>query len=185
MNQEIFYFFYNFAHQSVLVDNIIVFFAEVSQYLFFILAGLFLLFHHEVFKAENPFQVVLQKYRELSFVFVAGFFGWFFAKILKVLIHAERPFSVFPAVQPLFLESSFAFPSSHATIFMALAVALFFKHKKAGYFFIIFAFLIGISRIASGVHSPVDILGGFILGTLVAFLTKYLYSKFAYLSRNV
>ena len=41
-----------------------------------------------------------------------------------------------------------------------------------------FALLIGLARIMAGVHFPIDILGGFIIGSLIAFLVKYLYSKF-------
>jgi membrane-associated phospholipid phosphatase len=55
---------------------------------------------------------------------------------------------------------------------MALAVSIFFSHKKMGYVFIALAFVIGFARIAGGVHFPVDILGGFILGALVAYLVK-------------
>ncbi len=185
MNDSIFFFFYNFAHQSFSLDNTIVFFAEVFQYPVFIFAGLFILFHHDVFKAENPFQVALQKYKEISFVFISAGLGWLGAKILKILIHAPRPFIEFSFLHPLFPENSFAFPSSHATIFMALAVGMFFVHKRAGYFFILFAFLIGLSRIVSGVHFPADILGGFALGALIALSVKYLYKRFAYLYRKM
>jgi membrane-associated phospholipid phosphatase len=61
---------------------------------------------------------------------------------------------------------------------MALAFALYFNHKKvglpaqAGYWFIFFALLIGVARIMAGVHFPIDILGGFVLGFLIAFLLK-------------
>ena len=40
-----------------------------------------------------------------------------------------------------------------------------------------FAFLIGLVRIMAGIHFPIDILGGFILGTLTAYFVKYLYKK--------
>ena len=79
---------------------------------------------------------------------------------------------MFSNIVPLFSESGYAFPSGHATFFMALAFALFFNHKKAGYVFILFALLIGIARIIAGVHFPVDILGGFILGFFIAFFVK-------------
>jgi membrane-associated phospholipid phosphatase len=61
---------------------------------------------------------------------------------------------------------------------MALAFAVFFSHKKAGYIFICFAFLIGLARITAGVHFPVDIFGGFVLGAMIACSVKFLYDKF-------
>jgi undecaprenyl-diphosphatase len=79
---------------------------------------------------------------------------------------------VFPQVHSLFAESWYSFPSGHATFFMALAVSIFLSHKKAGYLFMFFALLIGIARIIAGVHFPVDILGGFVIGALVAFFVK-------------
>lgn len=107
-------------------------------------------------------------------VFFSGFLAYFISEILKILFHTTRPFLALPNVQALFTESSYAFPSGHATFFSALAFAIFFLHKKAGYVFICFAVLIGVARIVAGVHFPVDILGGFVLGGLVAYLLRLL-----------
>jgi len=60
---------------------------------------------------------------------------------------------------------------------MALAFAIFLTHKKVGYWFMFFALLIGIARIIVGVHFPIDILGGFILGALIAYLVRFVYDK--------
>ncbi len=185
MNEMIFYFFYNFAHQSIFVDKLIIFFAQTFPYIVAILAGLFLLFHHEIFKADNTIIILKQKYKEIFSVFLSGGLAWIFSKILKFLFHTLRPFEIFPQVQSLFPENGYAFPSSHATFFMALAVVLFFNHKKAGYFFMFFALLIGIARIMSGVHFPIDILGGFALGVIISLLVRFLYLKFAYSNRKM
>ena len=172
MNNTIFYFFYGLAHQSVFLDNIIIFFAFYFPFIVVILAGLFLLFHHEVLKAEEPFQVFMEKKKEILMVFFSGVVAWILAYILKFLIHTPRPFDVFSQVRSLITENGYAFPSGHATFFMALAFSIFFLHKKAGYYFIFFALLIGLARIAAGVHFPADILGGFILGAVVAYLVE-------------
>lgn len=172
MNTQLFYFFYNFAHQSRFLDGLIVFCAEILPYFVVLAAGVFLLFHHEIFSERNPLRALFQKWREIFLVFFSGFFAWLFASIIKYLYHAPRPFDFLANVVPLFHESGYAFPSGHATFFMGLAFAVFFNHRKAGYFFIFFALLIGLARIASGVHSPADILGGFILGFTIAFLLK-------------
>ena len=80
-------------------------------------------------------------------------------------------------IRPLFPETGFAFPSGHATFFAALAISIFFLNKKVGYIFIFFALLIGLARIMAGVHFPIDILGGFILGSLVAYLFGCIFYK--------
>ncbi|MDE2399575.1 MAG: phosphatase PAP2 family protein [Patescibacteria group bacterium] len=172
MNNNIFFFFYNFAHQSAWLDNCIIFLAVYLPYIVVVLAMIFLLMHHEVFKADNTFQVFLQKKKEIFGAFIVGVITWALAYILKILVHTSRPFDILPQVHSLFPETGHAFPSGHATFFMALAVAIFFYHKKAGYLFMFLALLIGIARIAGGVHFPIDILGGFILGALVAYFMK-------------
>lgn len=172
MNTSLFYFFYGFAHRSDLWDKIIIFLAVYFPYLVIILAGLFLLFHHEVFKAESPVQIFLKKKKEILLVFVTSIVAWVVAYAFKFLIHTPRPFMALTNVNPLVSESGFAFPSGHATFFTALAFSLFFTHKKAGYWFMGLALIIGLARIMAGVHFPIDILGGFILGFLVAYFVK-------------
>lgn len=173
MNNTIFFFFYNLAHQSAFLDKVIVFLAVYFPYVVVGLAGIFLLFHHEVLKAEAPFRVFWEKKKEFFTIFFSSFLAYFLSVILKILFHILRPFLALPNVQSLFFESGFAFPSGHAAFFSALALAIFFLHKKAGYFFMAFALVIGLARIAAGVHFPIDILGGFILGSGVSYLVAY------------
>ncbi|MFZ1019632.1 MAG: phosphatase PAP2 family protein [Minisyncoccia bacterium] len=173
MNNQIFFFFYSFAHQSKIFDDVIIFFAVYFPYLVIIFAGLFLLFHHEVLGAESPAQVFWEKKKEILGVFFAGILAYIVSILLKIFIQTPRPFDAFSQVHSLISETGYSFPSGHATFFMALAMSIFFMHKKAGYWFMFFALLIGLARIIAGVHFPVDILGGFVLGALVAWLVEY------------
>jgi len=175
MNNSIFFFLYNLAHQSSFFDGLIVFLAVWLPYLVIILAGVFILMHHEILKAQEPFKVFMQKKKEILMVFFSGIVAWVLAYILKILIHTPRPFDIFPQVHSLFSETGYSFPSGHATFFLALAFAIFFLHKKVGYVFMFFALVIGLARIIAGVHFPIDILGGFALGFVVAYLiNKYI-----------
>ncbi len=177
MNDNIFLFFYNFSHQGIFLDKLIVFFAQTFPYLVVLIAVIFLLYHHEVISADKPFKIFLQKWKEIILVFFTGIFAWCLAFILKNIFQTQRPFDSLPEVISLFPETGYGFPSGHATFYMALAVSIYLTHKKAGYFFIFFALLIGIARIAGGVHSPIDILGGYILGIFTAYLVRALYKK--------
>src|SRR3989344_1066955 len=120
MNETIFYFFYNLAHRSEIFDKLIIFFAFYFPYIVIILAGLFLLFHHDVFKAENPYQVFLEKKKEILMVFFSGAVAWVLSYILKFLISTPRPFDAIEGVTSLFRETGYAFQSGHASFFMAL-----------------------------------------------------------------
>ena len=159
MNTTIFFFFYNLAHQSKILDDLIIFFALYFPYVVVVLAAIFLLFLH--------------KKKEILLVFFSGALAWILAYVLKFFFHTLRPFDVFSTVRSLIPESGFSFPSGHATFFMALAVSIFFYHKKAGYVFMFFALLIGLARIIAGVHFPIDILGGFVLGGLISCLVAF------------
>jgi undecaprenyl-diphosphatase len=103
---------------------------------------------------------------------ISGGLAWILAKILKILFNTPRPFDVFPKVQSLFVETGQAFPSGHTMVASAIAFTVFSIHKRVGYIFMGLAVLVGLSRIISGVHFPIDILGGFIFGALVANFVK-------------
>lgn len=172
MNNNIFFFFYNLAHKSEFFDAIIIFFADIFPYIVIVLAFLFLIFHNEILTSSNPLKALIQKWKDIFLTFFSGLAAWILAYALKFLFHTLRPFDLFPQVVSLLPESGFAFPSGHATFFMALACALFINHKKVGYIFMFFALLIGIARIMAGVHFPIDILGGFVLGSAIAYFLK-------------
>lgn len=172
MNNQIFFFFYNFAHPSIFFDQIVVFFAVYFIYIVVFLAFLFLLFYHKVLPSKNPIKEFTNKWKEFILLIISGGFAWVLAKILKILFHTLRPFEIFPQVQALFSETGYAFPSGHTMVASAIAFTLFFTYKKAGYIFMFFVLMIGVARIIAGVHFPLDILGGFILGALVAYFIK-------------
>lgn len=159
MNEAIFYFFYNFAHQSAWLDKAVVFTALYLPFIVPVLAFLYLI-------------VYRKPLRDFIFVFLTAGVAVAISKILKIIIQAPRPQFALENVVSLFEKTTYAFPSDHATFFMALALAIFFVHKKAGLVFLVLALLIGIARIVVGVHFPVDILGGFALGALVAYLAQ-------------
>jgi len=158
MNNTIFFFFYNLAHHSLFFDALVIFFAVYFPFVVGFLALIFLLFY--------------KKWKGIILVFFSSFLAYFLSVVLKFFFHTIRPYLALPNVHALFNESGYAFPSGHASFFMALAVSLFFYNKKVGYIFMLFALLIGLARIIAGVHFPVDILGGFALGTLIAYFIK-------------
>ena len=62
-----------------------------------------------------------------------------------------------------------SFPSGHALFFFAIGYMIYLYDKKWGYFFLFLAILMGVARVMVGMHYPLDILGGAIIGMLVAF----------------
>jgi undecaprenyl-diphosphatase len=74
-------------------------------------------------------------------------------------------------------EPGDSFPSGHATFFSALATSFYFYHKYIAIIYIVGAFLIGASRIAAGIHWPLDILVGYALGGVIGYLAYKLLAK--------
>lgn len=95
--------------------------------------------------------------------------AWVIAEMIKTLFPTTRPF-IMDGKLPLTLTIPFdaAFPSSHETISFALAATVWYHNKKIGAAFVITAILIGVGRVVANVHYPIDILGGAILGLIVA-----------------
>ena len=159
MNESIFFFFYNLAHRSIFFDKLVVFTAVYLPYIVLASIFIFLFFYRKSF-------------HELFWIFFTGALAWVFSKLLKIIIHTPRPFDALQDIHSLFPETGYGFPSGHATMFSAIAIAVFLFDRKAGYIFIFLALCIGLARIVAGVHFPADILGGFIFGALVAYLIK-------------
>jgi len=89
--------------------------------------------------------------------------------IAKLLFHAPRPYWVSADVMPYELQNSFGLPSGHAELAVALLglVALRYRRPALTAALALLAALIGISRMVLGVHFPIDVLGGWLLGFAV------------------
>ena len=168
MNETIFNFFYGLAHQSPVLDMVISFVAV--QYGFVILSALFIYLYQHDDKKEGI--------KDIFVVLASAVTAWFLAHFLKNIFHTLRPFDAFEWVSPIVSESGYAFPSGHATFFMALASTLWFYHKHLAVFFGLSAIFIGFARVASGVHWPVDIMGGLFLGCVIGIGVNYILNRF-------
>lgn len=179
MNHVIFFSLYSLAHQSINLDWLIVFSANNFGYIMIFLAFIFLIFHTDgVFDYRAPFLQFKNKAKEVIFVFSSALTAWILATIIKSFILSPRPFVFFQNIRPLFLHGGMdSFPSGHAMFFGALALSLFFVHKRIGYMYFIVALIVGFSRVISGVHFPVDILVGYIFGIMIAYLFKIIFYK--------
>ncbi len=89
---------------------------------------------------------------------------------LKYAVAEPRPFLVLSNINLLHLEENYSFPSSHTVTAFAGGLIL---GKKYGYLKILIALavLIGFSRVYIGVHYPLDVIFGAILGISCALIT--------------
>ena len=90
---------------------------------------------------------------------------------IRGFVERPRPFRTHEGLEVLVSgKTDYSFVSDHATITMAMAVALFVANRKFGVIGILLALLEGFCRVYMGVHYPTDVVGGFALGTAVALL---------------
>ena len=81
----------------------------------------------------------------------------------------------------LYYGGQYGFPSAHASNSMALAFLVIFFLSKGEKWVIVLALcwslLLAYTRLYLGVHYPIDILCGFVIGSCCAFLLTFLYWK--------
>lgn len=89
-----------------------------------------------------------------------------------------RPF-VLEHIKPLIPHAANnGFPSDHTLITSAIAAILFVFHKKWGILAGLLALLVGVGRVYARIHSPIDIIGSFVISILVMSVVIFLSRKF-------
>jgi len=108
---------------------------------------------------------IAPKKREALFLaFFAAFLAWLIITKLivpSIWLRARPDLALLGVKEVIFHRPSYSFPSDHATLLFGLSFGLFaFDWKKAGWWFLAFAIVVSLARVAVGVHFPLDILGG-------------------------
>lgn len=99
-------------------------------------------------------------------------------ELIRIFYKLPRPFEVLENIKLLIpQESSPAFPSGHAAFYFAFSFGVFMYNKKLGIIFLILSTLMGFARIFVGVHWPLDIIGGAVLGLITTGLIKAVAKK--------
>lgn len=98
---------------------------------------------------------------------------------IKNLVARVRPYEVIEGLTRIVGEQSdYSFPSGHtAHAFAVSVVLLLMLPKKLGAPALILAFLMGFSRLYVGVHYPTDVLGGAVIGTVLAVISVFIAKK--------
>ena len=93
----------------------------------------------------------------------------FVASLLKYVVQRDRPPTVVLDPEPLVgVPSTSSFPSGHTSTSFACAYVISRLAPRLTVYVFVLAALIGFSRVYVGVHYPLDVLAGAVLGLVVA-----------------
>ena len=123
------------------------------------------------------------KKEQVAHALLAGLIALGISLIIKHFFPTIRPFVTDGrATDVLLRPHDGSFPSEHAALVFALATTIFLHDRKVGWFYLISAIVVGTARVLANVHYPVDILGGAMIGTIIAVIIekKHLFELFRY-----
>jgi undecaprenyl-diphosphatase len=144
-------------------SNFVIFFGVYFGWV--LVAILFLI----VFRARRRWTA----FRCILLALATGLIALFVADLIKGFYPVSRPDSALGGVTKIIIPADKeSFPSSYAAFFGGLAFALMWRKRKLGLLFLLGAILIGVARVAAGVHYPLDIIAGGLLGFLTSLLFR-------------
>lgn len=159
-NESLFFLIFGLSNQFFFLDALMIY---ITNYLIFVTALLlFFLAKDGGLKERKAFLISL-----LSIPFAI-----LLIKIIHLFYFELRPFITHQFL-PLVMEANNAsFPSRHVTIMAIFAFASVFYKLQWSFLIVILMALVGVSRIYVGVHYPIDILGGVIVGFISVLISK-------------
>ncbi len=158
LNERLFLSINRLSHHSLFLDGIMVFCARYGP---FLLAGF--LIYLWFFVAETGRKAAVR-------ATVGGALSIAAARIVGLLHYQAIP-SVLGLGRPLVLHAANnSFPSDHASFSFGLAMSLLFSGSVLWPEAVTLAALIAFARVFVGVHFPLDVVVGFVVGTFVAAL---------------
>ncbi|MFC1622510.1 phosphatase PAP2 family protein [Patescibacteria group bacterium] len=183
LDYQVLQFINSFAGKNYLVD---LFFIICAKYLIFVIAGAVLGWWISLHSIKLPSKIKLpenwlnedkKKWQIFWNIILAVSSSYLISQLLSLIKFRIRPFlnsAIKQLINPL---SEKSFPSDHTTVVFATSLAVYFYNKKLGILLLALSLLIGFARIYTGVHYPLDVLGGIILGCLSAFIFYLILNK--------
>lgn len=154
-----------FAGRWLRLDALGIYFAEYFGYALILSLSLFL-----AVRFRKYFKMIVEA------IISAILARFVIVELIRWIWQRPRPF-VQNNVNLLLTHNASAFPSGHAAFFFAVSTIVYFYNKKAGILFFIASFLICLARVFSGIHWPLDILAGAIVGVLSGWVVHKILKK--------
>ena len=100
--------------------------------------------------------------------------------LIYIFWQRPRPFVTYAQAAKLASYTSInSFPSVHTFLAFAIAMTvLLYGHKKLGALLFLNAVMIAVSRVATGVHYPSDVIGGAVIGLAAGTISYWVMESF-------
>ena len=171
------FFFINWSLANPFFDLLMPFITNLNNWRIPILIGWFVL----MLKGGKKGRVVGTL---LIFVLISS--DLLSSAVIKPAIGRFRPCHLYENIRLLVnCGGKYSFPSSHASNISAFAVLFSYFYRKGITVFLFIAVLVGFSRIYVGVHYPIDVFAGYVVGTSCALLIVRLYLLFTWKYPNL
>lgn len=156
MDYELFQSINGLAGRSQLLDRIMIATAVYSPVVYALaLAALWLTWQHR--------NQVCALVAGVSAVAALGL-----GQLVGAALPRERPYLTHHVTQLISHSPDTSFPSDHATLAFAVAVAVYRYNRRAGIALLFFGALLAFARVFVGAHYPGDVVGGAALGAVTS-----------------
>jgi len=167
MDYNLFNFINSLVGKWLCLDSLAIFFAKYLIY-YLVVGAIFVFF------------LVKTKKEKIRYLFLAGasviLSRLFITEAIRLIWYRPRPFVNHQVNLLIEHSASGSFPSGHIAFLFALSAAIYLFGKKIcsqdsrkilsniSIVFFVLSFLVGLSRIFVGLHYPLDIFGGIVVG---------------------
>lgn len=161
---SVLYFFNHLTH-TVILNNLVSFISLFGLLFFGLFVGILLYFFGGK-KGKSVSKILI-----LSLIV-----SYLIIQLIKLGVMRPRPYDTLSSLVVIGHEFDYSFPSGHTANMTVLSYIL---GKEYGHLklFMIFPVIIAITRLYLGVHYPSDVIGGFIIGLILAYICENIFSK--------
>ncbi|GAC1430765.1 MAG: hypothetical protein NVSMB68_03000 [Thermoanaerobaculia bacterium] len=101
---------------------------------------------------------------------VTGVLALGLGRLLAIFYFDPRPFVTGHFTPLIPHDPDNGFPSDHTLLSSAIAMTVVLRSRRVGAMLWVLAVVVGIARIASGLHTPADVIGSFVLALCAGLL---------------